>query len=1162
MINKEMKSQERQKVKSQKFLMKEFILTKIILITILTFLPSLVLSPYIMAQEELPVPNYNNAIIISIEHNPLDSVEVDYIKSRFPFGLYAWLSFSVTALHPELHWHHDWNDASAGIEAFKKQVEALIAAAKAKNVRLHLVICSGIARGLWVYREAKMEDIRNCSWYNDNKLCSDEQINDPNYLDKYVFGTFSRYARKMRSNLEAKAKAVASFLKQKMDENPDVLIALSGWGEAEMNYHRIIPTKNLQDYFCDYSPFAIMEFRDWICHTGMYDDVTGKYKGQGYPNGGAKYQGPEGLARFNQDFGTNFTTWDLKYYNWSLSDDYDADPTDNINNDPHRIPLTDYSHGQMMPTSGVNYIPGGFDPPRSMMSPSKFLDLWNLFRQTMVHNFVKDLARWMNEAGIPPERWFSHQIPADYLNGSDPETWPELYGRYYTSASPLWTADIRPLGSIGATIYDIKFPPNMFPGEFARTTKYAVPKIGSMTDNWAIMEYDAETYPPGLNVTQSSVDFITDQFLNLYRNRVHLINFYRWWDDNKEHRIKGMNKEEALAKFINLIRDKARNLDLTKVFSPPKVVEISTSYDAENHQVKIIQSGRIWSGHPWKWKDWGDFSYFEIYRSETKGFSPGPGNLLATTRDYNFNDQTVAMGKTYYYRVRAVNKKGVAGPFSEEIVVPIYYIGAPYLNLSKKKLYFAAVEKGGSTSKEKVLVYNSGQGQLKWQATANHSWIELNPSAATGNGVIEIQVNISGLAVGSYMGTVTISDPRAYNSPQIIEVYLRVYNEDENSPPFGSFDTPLMGSMVYGSVPVTGWALDDVEVKKVEIKRWPHPDDNPVVIGPDGLVYIGDAVFVKGARPDVESLYPQWPKADRAGWGYMLLTNFLPRGGNGFFRLFAIAQDVSGKKVQLGYKDIICDNASSIYPFGTIDTPSQGGIVSGEAYVNFGWALTPQPKEIPRDGSTIIVWVDGVPLGHPIYNQPRADIATLFPGYKNSDGPVGYYYLNTTTMTNGVHTIAWSVADDAGVSTGIGSRYFEVENIGGQIAGFCPGIGGLVEDYSGRLDIKLRGSAKKEIEIRIEETELLRLNFEGHGGKRFIGWGKEKTDPLPVGSFLNESEGIFSWMPGPGFLGRFVLHFALTDGFYVSLPLKVVVNIEPKRFYQKSPLNFRHPKKN
>src|SRR6202030_1497934 len=121
-------------------------------------------------------------------------------------------------------------------------------------------------------------------------------------------------------------------------------------------------------------------------------------------------------------------------------------------------------------------------------------------------------------------------------------------------------------------------------------------------------------------------------------------------------------------------------------------------------------------------------------------------------------------------------------------------------------------------------------------------------------------------------------------------------------------------------------------------------------------------------------------------------------------------------------------------PFGTIDTPSQGGSVSGNAFVNFGWALTQNPNSIATDGSTLTVMVDGVTLGHPTYNQFRSDIAAAFPGLANSNGAVGFFYIDTTTLANGMHTISWVAYDSAGHGDGLGSRYFTVLNSGGSAA--------------------------------------------------------------------------------------------------------------------------------
>ena len=173
----------------------------------------------------------------------------------------------------------------------------------------------------------------------------------------------------------------------------------------------------------------------------------------------------------------------------------------------------------------------------------------------------------------------------------------------------------------------------------------------------------------------------------------------------------------------------------------------------------------------------------------------------------------------------------------------------------------------------------------------------------------------------------------------------------------------------------------------------------------------------------------------------MLLTNFLPNQGNGIYKLYAIATDKEGNAVTLGTKTITCDNAHAVKPFGTIDTPAQGGTASGNRFVNFGWVLTPMPKTVPKDGHLITVYVDSVlrgTLNTPpnLYNAYRPDVSNNFPGLNNTGGPgagrpVGAFYLDTTGFANGVHTIWWIAYDDEGQGDGIGSRYFTINNTGG-----------------------------------------------------------------------------------------------------------------------------------
>ena len=368
-----------------------------------------------------------------------------------------------------------------------------------------------------------------------------------------------------------------------------------------------------------------------------------------------------------------------------------------------------------------------------------------------------------------------------------------------------------------------------------------------------------------------------------------------------------------------------------------------------------------------------------------------------------------------------------------EVVTHLICPCQSYIYLSPFQRVFGADGSGRVTDPQQILIRNTGCGQMNWNIDSNATWLSVSPESGTDAQYLTLSVDPTGMSPGEYTGLLTIAAANTFNSPKSYSVKLKIYGSGyvEENPPFGSFDTPADGSTVSGNIPVTGWALDDIQVNKVIIKRSPHPDDPPEAIGSDGLVYVGDVVFVRGARPDVQSQYYDYPLAERAGWGYMMLTNMLPGGGNDNFTIYAIAEDVSGNQTVLGEKNITCDNNNRTKPFGTIDTPAQGERISGSNYINFGWALTQPPKEIPRDGSTIWVWLDGQPLGHPDYNHYRSDIATLFPNCLNSDGAVGFYFIDTTSFENGLHNLSWSVEDNWGESDGIGSRWIEIFNSGG-----------------------------------------------------------------------------------------------------------------------------------
>jgi hypothetical protein len=357
-------------------------------------------------------------------------------------------------------------------------------------------------------------------------------------------------------------------------------------------------------------------------------------------------------------------------------------------------------------------------------------------------------------------------------------------------------------------------------------------------------------------------------------------------------------------------------------------------------------------------------------------------------------------------------------------------------------------------------------------------------------------------------------------------------------PPFGSFDTPTQNAAgLTGSVAVTGWALDDNGVTRVRILR------APIAGEPAGtLVYIGDATLVTGARPDIASMFPTAAMKNRAGWGYLMLSLFLPNLGNGTFTLYAYADDADGHSALLGTKTITCANASSVTPFGAIDTPDQGESVSSVVN-NFGWVLSPGTRRAdPTGGGTVQVVIDGLAVGVPSGWTSRADLTSLFPGgqYSGISKALGVFTFDSRTLADGLHTIAWAVTDNKGGTAGVGSRYFTVANGTGvtaaagvsaqSVASSAPAV---AKPLVGRRGFDLaasfrtyRPNANGVVVVQAEELDRVEL-YTGASKAALV--TPSGLEPLPIGAGL-DADGVFRWQPGVAFVGPYDFAFTGTDG--------------------------------
>jgi hypothetical protein len=568
----------------------------------------------------------------------------------------------------------------------------------------------------------------------------------------------------------------------------------------------------------------------------------------------------------------------------------------------------------------------------------------------------------------------------------------------------------------------------------------------------------------------------------------------------------------------------------------------------------------------WNQSDLSGNATLALYKGGTKAADIGTASVTAGTYSWDIPRSTAAGSD---YRVRITQGSTVDESNAD---FSIAEANSPNIVLSPTSLRFGAATTGAKTASQSVLLSDSKGGILHWTATRSNTWINVSPDSGSGNDVLTIGVNPVGFGAGTYTGTVSIADPYAVNTPQVISVTMEVLAA--TAAPVGAFESPKNNASVKGTIPLSGWALDDLGVAKLEIRRSPLKGETPDTR--DGLVYVGDAGFVAGARSDIESGYSSFPQADRAAWGYMLNTYALPGAGNGTFVLHAVAYDVEGNGVEVGTRTIKATDKYNTKPFGLVDAPDWGESISGTAYANTAWMLTPRPKIISTKGTTIWVWIDGVKVAHPVYNQPRSDIAALFPTLRNKSGPGGTLTIDTTRYANGLHTIKWVALDSGGASGNTGTSYFTVLNVpgAGGLAASSPvsvlgqtgegtaslsGLAWLPADLKSPILARTGFAAETEYEtvfpdasgailaVPADDRIELQLNDSASSPENvsFAGYlaAGDELRSLPAGSTLDAARGAFTWQPGPGYYGTYNLVFIRLESGHPASKRLVTVRV-------------------
>ncbi len=113
---------------------------------------------------------------------------------------------------------------------------------------------------------------------------------------------------------------------------------------------------------------------------------------------------------------------------------------------------------------------------------------------------------------------------------------------------------------------------------------------------------------------------------------------------------------------------------------------------------------------------------------------------------------------------------------------------------------FDAIEGADDPANRTLEIWNSGTGTLNWSISDDADWLSVSPSSGSSAGErdeVSISIDISGLDVDDYDGTITITAAGAENSPRYITINLEI-EELSEEPVIGFSDSVFSFAAIKG----------------------------------------------------------------------------------------------------------------------------------------------------------------------------------------------------------------------------------------------------------------------------------------------------------------------------------------------------------------------------
>jgi len=174
----------------------------------------------------------------------------------------------------------------------------------------------------------------------------------------------------------------------------------------------------------------------------------------------------------------------------------------------------------------------------------------------------------------------------------------------------------------------------------------------------------------------------------------------------------------------------------------------------------------------------GTLNYQITSNANWLSVTPDSGSSAGAEKSHKIGAAISGLNEgTYNAKLTIADTNATNSPQEIEVTLTLSKTPPPQIWVSNQSLSFQAYEGGSNPSAQTLSIMNSGGGTLNYTITWDETWLSVNPFSGSSSGARKnhnVSVNIGGLNPGTYSDTLIISDPNAVNSPQQVNVTLKI----------------------------------------------------------------------------------------------------------------------------------------------------------------------------------------------------------------------------------------------------------------------------------------------------------------------------------------------------------------------------------------------------